>query len=54
MKQAPKLIFETSKPGRSAYDLPACDVLETELTSLLPEGFLRKNPAELPEVASRI
>lgn len=51
MKQAPKLIFETSKPGRSAYDLPACDVPETELTSLLPEGFLRKNPAELPEVS---
>ena len=50
MKQAPKLIFETSKPGRSAYDLPACDVLETPIvvcrasgTCVVPKDKQRKN-----------
>jgi len=42
-----KLIFELSKPGRVAYDLPDNDVPETEL----PKELLREEPAELPEVS---
>ena len=47
-----KLIFEKSSPGRTAYSLPECDVpVEANDTTPLPERFLRKNTAELPEVA---
>lgn len=47
-----KLIFEKSSPGRTAYSLPECDVpVEANDTTPLPERFLRKSPAELPEVA---
>ena len=55
-----KLIFEKSSPGRTAYSLPECDVPVRESGRLpdgslagspLPERFLRKNTAELPEVA---
>lgn len=41
------LIFEISKPGRVAYQLPECDVPETTL----PAELLREEPAELPEVS---
>jgi len=49
-----KLIFEKSSPGRTAYSLPECDVplgayCNTPLQ--IPKRFLRKNTAELPEVA---
>ncbi len=44
------LLFERSKSGRKAYDLPACDVPEFALEDLLPSDLLRETPAELPEV----
>lgn len=45
------LIFEISKPGRIGYSLPEMDVPEVDLNSLLPEGYLREEEAELPEVS---
>lgn len=45
------LIFEISKPGRKAYSLPKCDVPEISLDELLDDRYIRKNPAELPEVS---
>jgi glycine dehydrogenase subunit 2 len=49
MKQRP-LIFELSKPGRTAYSLPVCDVPESNVEELIPEGLLRSSDPELPEV----
>ncbi len=49
-----KLIFEKSSPGRTAYSLPECDVpvvANGRSPLQIPERFLRKNSAELPEVA---
>ncbi|MFF2448614.1 aminomethyl-transferring glycine dehydrogenase subunit GcvPB [Neobacillus sp. NPDC058068] len=45
------LIFESSTPGRIGYSLPEMDVQELDLASLLPEGYLREEEAELPEVS---
>lgn len=45
------LIFEMSKPGRHAYSLPDCDVPEVDVTSVIPQEFIRQTPAELPEVS---
>lgn len=45
------LIFELSTPGRIGYSLPEMDVLEVDLSSLLPEGYLRSEEPELPEVS---
>jgi glycine dehydrogenase subunit 2 len=45
------LIFESSTPGRIGYSLPEMDVQELDLVSLLPEGYLREEEAELPEVS---
>ncbi|SDD60273.1 aminomethyl-transferring glycine dehydrogenase subunit GcvPB [Sporomusa acidovorans] len=45
------LIFEQSKPGRCAIDLPACDVPEADIETMIPQTFLRKEAAELPEVS---
>ncbi|MGN7468784.1 aminomethyl-transferring glycine dehydrogenase subunit GcvPB [Brevibacillus sp. SAFN-007a] len=49
--QEKALIFEMSKPGRVGYNLPALDVPEAEVTSLLPKHLIRETPAELPEVS---
>lgn len=46
-----ELIFELSKPGRSAYSLPDCDVPQKELAQLLPSEALREKEAMLPEVS---
>lgn len=46
-----KLIFEISKPGRKGYTLPPNDVPPKEVTELIPEKFLRKVPANLPETS---
>ena len=51
MRKAKSLIFEISKAGRSAVDMPPCDVPEEVISSLIPAEFLRKNPAALPEVS---
>jgi len=45
------LIFEITKEGRVGYSLPELDIPEVDLSSLLPEGLLREEAAELPEVS---
>ncbi|WP_026572531.1 aminomethyl-transferring glycine dehydrogenase subunit GcvPB [Bacillus sp. UNC438CL73TsuS30] len=45
------LIFELSRPDRVGYSLPEMDVPELELNDLLPEGYLRADEPELPEVS---
>lgn len=51
MKDYNKLIFEISKEGRKAYSLPTCDVDEEDLSSLIPDSFLRNDEIELPQVS---
>ncbi|MFD1030707.1 aminomethyl-transferring glycine dehydrogenase subunit GcvPB [Metaplanococcus flavidus] len=45
------LIFEMTKEGRVGYSLPELDVPEIDLADLLPEGLLREEAADLPEVS---
>jgi len=45
------LIFERSTPGRIGYSLPEMDVPELDVSTLLPEGYLREVEPELPEVS---
>lgn len=45
------LIFEKSVPGHQGYSIPACDVSKQSINHLIPEKYLRKTPAKLPEVA---
>ncbi|MDM5199678.1 aminomethyl-transferring glycine dehydrogenase subunit GcvPB [Fictibacillus enclensis] len=45
------LIFELSKEGRVGYSLPALDVPEADLSSLLPDDYVRTEHAELPQVS---
>jgi glycine dehydrogenase subunit 2 len=45
------LIFEYSTSGRVGYSLPEMDVPEMDIKSLLPEGYLRDEEAQLPEVS---
>ncbi|MEH7437395.1 aminomethyl-transferring glycine dehydrogenase subunit GcvPB [Neobacillus drentensis] len=45
------LIFELSTPGRIGYSLPEVDVPELDLSNLLPEGYVREEEPELPEVS---
>ncbi len=51
MKPEKALIFELSKPGRTAYSLPECDVPETDPAEGIPAALLRTSPAALPEVS---
>ncbi len=44
-------IFERSVEGRRAATLPAAGVPEPPIGELIPEGLLREEPAELPEIA---
>ena len=43
-----KLIYEKSSPGRSAVHMSSIQITEKEE---IPEKYLRKQPAELPEVS---
>ena len=45
------LVFEITKEGRVGYSLPELDVPEVDLASILPQGMLREEEAELPEVS---
>ncbi len=45
------LIFELSKAGRIGFSLPEMDVPETDINELIPEGYLRMEEPELPEVS---
>lgn len=49
-KNENKLIFEKSKPERTAYSLPKCDVPEYETGDLIPLKFIRESDPALPEV----
>ncbi len=51
MRRSAALIFERSRSGRRAVDLPVSDVPVETLSSLIPAAFLRKDPADLPEVS---
>lgn len=51
MRKTKALVFEIGKEGRCAVDLPSCDVPEEAIASMIPQEFLRKNPAPLPEIS---
>ncbi len=51
MKTKQSTIFEISKPGRFALDLPKSDVPAYEMETLVPANLLRTKYAELPEVS---
>lgn len=53
MKKSQSVIFEVSKPGRIAVDLPASDVPAADLSSLVPAGLRRSEPVRLPEVSQQ-
>ncbi|MBG9590381.1 aminomethyl-transferring glycine dehydrogenase subunit GcvPB [Cytobacillus firmus] len=50
-KEDQPLIFELSTEGRIGYSLPEMDIPEINLGELLPEGYLREEEPELPEVS---
>ncbi|WP_370221959.1 aminomethyl-transferring glycine dehydrogenase subunit GcvPB [Cytobacillus sp.] len=50
-KEDQPLIFELSTEGRIGYSLPEMDIPEIDLVELLPEGYLREEEPELPEVS---
>ncbi|EIW18976.1 MULTISPECIES: aminomethyl-transferring glycine dehydrogenase subunit GcvPB [Pelosinus] len=51
MKTKQSTIFEISKPGRFALDLPKSDVPAYEMETLVPSDLLRSKYAQLPEVS---
>ncbi len=52
-RKATALIFEISKAGRQAIDLPDSDVPQTAVADVIPPRLLRKVPAALPEVSQQ-
>ena len=46
-----KLLFELSSEGRRGCSLPKLQVPEKEIKSLIPEKFIRKKPACLPQLS---
>jgi glycine dehydrogenase subunit 2 len=46
-----KLIYDKSSPGRTGVTVPASGVKEEKVDKLIPAKFLRKIPAQLPEVS---
>jgi glycine dehydrogenase subunit 2 len=46
-----ELLFERSRPGRTGFSLPALDVPEVDAASLLPEGSVRNELRDLPELS---
>ncbi|HEU4738818.1 MAG TPA: aminomethyl-transferring glycine dehydrogenase subunit GcvPB [Solirubrobacterales bacterium] len=49
--EAAQTIYEKSKPGRRAAELPATEVPEKPLSELIPENLLRSEAPKLPEIA---
>jgi len=45
------LIFERSKQNRTSFNLPELDVPDYKLEEEIDAAYVRKNPAELPEVS---
>ena len=50
MRQSYKLIFERSREGRRAYDLPALDVPAANCA--IPENMRAESKLDLPELGS--
>lgn len=46
-----KLVFELSKSGRIAYDLPVLDVEELNLDEMIDSTYLREDEPDLPEIS---
>ncbi|MDD3023664.1 MAG: aminomethyl-transferring glycine dehydrogenase subunit GcvPB, partial [Syntrophomonadaceae bacterium] len=46
-----KLIFEKHVPDSNPFSLPAAQVPEDDIRETIPEKFLRKDAAALPEIA---
>ena len=46
-----ELLFELSKPGCRAVQLPACDVPIKPLEQLLPKKAIAERPLPLPELS---
>ena len=46
-----QLVFEKSKKGRTGYSLPKLEVEAINFNDKIPEKFIRKNDAELPEIS---
>ena len=51
MRSSVPLIFERSRPGRCAIDLPQTDVPAVAREALIPADFLRRQTLHLPEVS---
>lgn len=51
MKYYDRLIFELSKPGRTAYTLPASVAETANMDAVLPAALLRSDAPALPEVS---
>lgn len=49
--QSTQLLFELSKPGCCAVQLPACDVPSKPLADLLPANAISHTPLPLPELS---
>ena len=52
-RDAEPTIFEMSVPGRRAFSFPATALPEWPAEELVPDGFLRPEPLELPDVSER-
>jgi len=46
-----KLIFEKSMAGSNSFSLPPADIPETDISSVIPEKFLRHDLLPLPELS---
>ncbi|GAB6173536.1 aminomethyl-transferring glycine dehydrogenase subunit GcvPB [Paradesulfitobacterium aromaticivorans] len=51
MKILEPLIFDLSAEGRTAVSLPACDVPQEAVETLVPAAYLRAQEPELPQVS---
>lgn len=47
------LVFEMSRPGRRAVDLPECDVPVQEIEAIVPAEYLRQAAPALPELSQQ-
>ncbi|VBB08347.1 glycine cleavage system p-protein [Lucifera butyrica] len=51
MRQELPVIFELGQPGRTALDLPECDVPAVPVEDLIPAPMLRREAPDLPTVS---
>jgi len=51
MRKYEHLIFELSKPGRKAYNLPTLDVEDKDINSFIPQEFLSDSELNFPELS---